>query len=93
MTAYAAEAKAHGAVYLEAIFGPADSVRSGASWNEVLLATATGRGRPGRSIGGAWRAGELDAASSGLSKPSACRPDEDDLCAISRTRGLPDARK
>jgi aminodeoxyfutalosine deaminase len=36
VTAYAAEAKAHGAVYVEAIFGPTDSVRAGATWDEVF---------------------------------------------------------
>jgi aminodeoxyfutalosine deaminase len=36
VTSYAAEAKAHGAVYVEAIFGPTDSVRAGASWEEVF---------------------------------------------------------
>jgi aminodeoxyfutalosine deaminase len=36
VVAYAAEAKAHGAVYLEAIFGPTDGVRVGASWDEVF---------------------------------------------------------
>jgi aminodeoxyfutalosine deaminase len=36
VVAYAAEAKAHGAVYMEAIFGPTDGVRVGASWDEVF---------------------------------------------------------
>jgi aminodeoxyfutalosine deaminase len=35
VVAYAEQAKAHGAVYIEAIFGPSDSVRAGASWDEV----------------------------------------------------------
>ena len=34
--AYAAEAKRHGAVYLEAIFSPAEPVRRGAAWDEVF---------------------------------------------------------
>jgi aminodeoxyfutalosine deaminase len=36
VTSYAAEAKAHGAVYVEAIFGPTDSVRAGAGWDAVF---------------------------------------------------------
>jgi aminodeoxyfutalosine deaminase len=36
VTSYAAEAKAHGAVYVEAIFGPTDSVRAGTGWDEVF---------------------------------------------------------
>src|SRR5205807_1129641 len=34
--AYAAEAVAYGGVYMEAIFGPTDAVRVGASWDEVF---------------------------------------------------------
>ena len=34
--AYAAEAQRHGAVYLEAIFSPAEPVRRGAAWDEVF---------------------------------------------------------
>jgi aminodeoxyfutalosine deaminase len=33
---YAAEASAHGAVYVEGIFTPAERVRSGTSWDEVF---------------------------------------------------------
>jgi aminodeoxyfutalosine deaminase len=33
---YAAEAAAHGAVYVEGIFSPAERVRRGASWDEVF---------------------------------------------------------
>jgi aminodeoxyfutalosine deaminase len=40
--AYAAEAKAHGAVYLEAIFGPTDAVRAGASWEAVFAGYCDG---------------------------------------------------
>jgi aminodeoxyfutalosine deaminase len=36
VASYAAEAKAHGAVYVEAIFGPTDSVRAGVGWDEVF---------------------------------------------------------
>jgi aminodeoxyfutalosine deaminase len=36
VTAYAAEAKAHGAVYVEAIFGPTDAVRAGVGWDAVF---------------------------------------------------------
>lgn len=36
VVAYAAEAASHGAVYLEAIFGPTDAVRTGTSWDEVF---------------------------------------------------------
>jgi aminodeoxyfutalosine deaminase len=36
VTAYAAEARALGAVYIEAIFGPTDAVRAGASWEEAF---------------------------------------------------------
>jgi aminodeoxyfutalosine deaminase len=33
---YARQAAAHGAVYLEAIFGPTDAVRAGATWDDVF---------------------------------------------------------
>jgi aminodeoxyfutalosine deaminase len=36
VTGYAAEAVSHGAVYIEGIFGPADTVAMGASWDEVF---------------------------------------------------------
>jgi aminodeoxyfutalosine deaminase len=36
VVAYAEQAKAHGGVYVEAIFGPSDPVRLGASWDEVF---------------------------------------------------------
>jgi aminodeoxyfutalosine deaminase len=42
VTAYAAEAKAFGAVYLEAIFGPTDAVRAGASWQETFAGYCDG---------------------------------------------------
>jgi aminodeoxyfutalosine deaminase len=40
--AYAAEAKAHGAVYIEAIFGATDAVRAGASWEETFTGYCDG---------------------------------------------------
>ena len=40
--AYAAEAKAHGAVYIEAIFGPTDAVRAGASWEGTFTGYCDG---------------------------------------------------
>lgn len=39
---YAAEAKRHGAVYVEAIFSPAEPVRRGSSWEEVFDGVADG---------------------------------------------------
>lgn len=39
---YAAEAKRHGAVYLEAIFSPAEPVRRGSSWEEVYEGVTAG---------------------------------------------------
>ncbi|HWX08430.1 MAG TPA: adenosine deaminase [Gaiellaceae bacterium] len=39
---YAAEAASHGAVYLEAIFSPAEPVRRGASWQEVYEGVCDG---------------------------------------------------
>jgi aminodeoxyfutalosine deaminase len=40
--AYAAEAAAHGAVYVEAIFGPTDAVAAGASWDDVFAGFCEG---------------------------------------------------
>ncbi|HEX3924701.1 MAG TPA: adenosine deaminase [Streptosporangiaceae bacterium] len=40
--AYAAEAAAHGAVYLEGIFTPAEAVRRGASWDESFTGFCDG---------------------------------------------------
>jgi aminodeoxyfutalosine deaminase len=40
--AYAEEAKAHGAVYIEAIFGPTDSIRAGASWEATFTGYCDG---------------------------------------------------
>jgi hypothetical protein len=42
VSAYAAEAKAHGAVYIEAIFGPTDAVRAGASWEATFTGYCDG---------------------------------------------------
>jgi aminodeoxyfutalosine deaminase len=39
---YAAEAKRHGAVYVEAIFSPAEPVRRGSSWVEVFEGVTAG---------------------------------------------------
>jgi aminodeoxyfutalosine deaminase len=39
---YAAEAKAHGAVYLEGIFSPAERVRRGVSWEDVYEGVCAG---------------------------------------------------
>ena len=39
---YAAEARAHGAVYLEAIFSPAERVRRGCSWESVYEGVCAG---------------------------------------------------
>lgn len=39
---YAAEAKRHGAVYVEAIFSPAEPVRRGSSWEEVFTGVTDG---------------------------------------------------
>jgi aminodeoxyfutalosine deaminase len=39
---YAAEARAHGAVYLEGIFSPAERVRRGASWDEIFAGFCDG---------------------------------------------------
>jgi aminodeoxyfutalosine deaminase len=39
---YAGEAAAHGAVYLEAIFSPAERVRRGVSWAEIFTGYAEG---------------------------------------------------
>lgn len=39
---YAAEAAAHGAVYLEGIFSPAERVRHGCSWEEVFEGVCNG---------------------------------------------------
>jgi aminodeoxyfutalosine deaminase len=39
---YAAEAAAHGAVYLEGIFSPAERVRHGCSWEDVFEGVCTG---------------------------------------------------
>jgi aminodeoxyfutalosine deaminase len=39
---YAAEASAHGAVYLEGIFTPAERVRAGCSWEEVFEGVCNG---------------------------------------------------
>ncbi len=38
---YAAEAASHGAVYLEAIFSPAERVARGVDWEEIFRASAT----------------------------------------------------
>ena len=42
VTDYAAEAAAHGAVYLEGIFTPAEAVGRGASWDEVFTGFCDG---------------------------------------------------
>jgi aminodeoxyfutalosine deaminase len=42
VVAYAAEAAAHGAVYLEGIFTPAEAVRRGASWDEAFTGFCDG---------------------------------------------------
>lgn len=42
VTGYAAEAAAHGAVYLEGIFTPAEAVGRGASWDEVFTGFCDG---------------------------------------------------
>ena len=39
---YAAEAKSHGAVYLEGIFSPAERVRHGCTWEDVFEGVTTG---------------------------------------------------
>jgi aminodeoxyfutalosine deaminase len=39
---YAAEAASHGAVYLEAIFSPAERVRRGCSWDDVFEGVCSG---------------------------------------------------
>jgi len=39
---YAAEAAAHGAVYIEGIFSPAERVRRGCSWQEILEGVCDG---------------------------------------------------
>jgi aminodeoxyfutalosine deaminase len=42
VTDYAAEAAAHGAVYLEGIFSPAEAARRGTSWDEVFTGYCDG---------------------------------------------------
>jgi aminodeoxyfutalosine deaminase len=42
VVAYAAEAAAHGAVYLEGIFTPVEAVRRGASWDEAFTGFCDG---------------------------------------------------
>src|SRR2546423_12318339 len=42
VVAYAAEAAAHGAVYVEGIFSPAERVRRGVSWDEVYVGFTDG---------------------------------------------------
>jgi aminodeoxyfutalosine deaminase len=42
VTDYAAEAAAHGAVYIEGIFTPAEAVRRGTSWDEVFTGYCDG---------------------------------------------------
>jgi aminodeoxyfutalosine deaminase len=49
--AYAAEAKAHGAVYLEAIFGPTVSARMGASWDEIYSGYCDGAQQAREELG------------------------------------------
>ncbi len=42
VTDYAAEASSHGAVYLEAIFSPAERVRRGSSWQDIFEGVCDG---------------------------------------------------
>ncbi|BCB88547.1 hypothetical protein Psuf_058600 [Phytohabitans suffuscus] len=48
---YAAEAAAHGAVYLEGIFSPAERVARGVGWDEILEGYADGVEEAGRRHG------------------------------------------
>jgi len=49
--AYAAEARAHGAVYLEAIFGPTVSARMGATWDEIFSGYCDGAQQAREELG------------------------------------------
>ncbi len=48
---YARQAKAHGAVYIEAIFGPTDSARLGVSWDEVFTGYCDGAQQAWEELG------------------------------------------
>ena len=48
---YAREAAAHGAVYLEGIFAPAERVRGGASWDEVFTGFCDGAMEASSQVG------------------------------------------
>jgi aminodeoxyfutalosine deaminase len=51
VTDYAVEAAAHGAVYLEGIFSPAERVRRGCSWEEIFEGVCAGAQEARESTG------------------------------------------
>ncbi|MCU1430312.1 MAG: Adenosine deaminase [Actinomycetia bacterium] len=55
VVSYAEEAAAHGAVYIEGIFTPAERVRSGASWDEVFTGFCDGAAEAEQTYGVAVR--------------------------------------